>query len=58
MISNLTILTHDGKEYSVEVENYNPIELNKQLNDNQLNTVLIGDKILSRIAVKEVVPIE
>jgi hypothetical protein len=58
LISNLTILTHDGKEYLVEVENYNPIELNKQLNDNQVNTVLIGDKILSRITVKEVIPIE
>lgn len=53
----LSILTHDGKEYFVDVNDYDPVELNNQLNDNQVNTVLIGDKILSRIAVKEVIPI-
>jgi hypothetical protein len=54
----LQILTHDGKEYNVDIENYDPVVLNSQLNDNQVNTVLIGDKIFSRISVKEVIPIE
>lgn len=55
---NLEILTHEGKVYNVTVENYDPVELNAQLNDNNVNTVLIGDKIFSRIAVKEIIPIE
>lgn len=58
MAQKLEILTHEQKVYTVSVENYNPTELNEQLNDSNTNTVLIGDKIFSRIAVKEIIPIE
>jgi hypothetical protein len=53
----LKILTHEGKEYDVSEEIYDAASLNEKLNDNQVNTVLIGGLILSRITIKEVIPI-
>lgn len=50
----LQIITHSGKEYETVVETYNPIQLNDEINNMDLNTVLIGDIILSRIDVKGV----
>jgi hypothetical protein len=53
----LTILTHDGLTYeNVHVESYDSVALNEQLNNNEINTVVIGDLIFSRINVKSVVP--
>jgi hypothetical protein len=53
----LTILTHDGLTYeNVQVESYDSVTLNEQLNNNEINTVVIGDLIFSRINVKSVVP--
>lgn len=54
----LKVVTHDGDSFEVEVEEYNPIELNDKLNDNGINTVLIGDLIISRINLKSVNPFE
>lgn len=53
----LEISTHEGKTYNVTVEEYDAAALNQKLNDNNVNTVLIGDKILSRILVKEIIQI-
>jgi hypothetical protein len=50
----LRIITHSGMEYEVEVEEYDPIKINGELNNNEINTVVIGDVILSRIDVKNV----
>lgn len=50
----LTIITHSGKEYETEVDAYDPVQLNDDMNNMDLNTVLIGDVILSRIDVKGV----
>lgn len=50
----LNIITHSGKEYETQVENYDPSALNDDMNNLELNTVLIGDVILSRIDVKGV----
>jgi hypothetical protein len=55
---NLTILTHDGLTYETTFENYNAVELNDQLNNGEVNTVVIGNLIFSRINVKSVVPTE
>ena len=55
---NLLVSTHDGKEYEVNVETYDPIALNADLNNNEVNTVVIGDVIISRINVKSVVVAE
>lgn len=54
----LKVVTHDGESFEVEVEEYNPVELNDRLNDNGINTVLIGDLIISRINLKSVNPFE
>jgi hypothetical protein len=50
----LHIITHSGKEYETEVETYDPVKINADTNNLELNTVLIGDVILSRIDVKGV----
>jgi hypothetical protein len=50
----LNIITHSGKEYETEVDNYDPVKINEDTNNLELNTVLIGDVILSRIDVKGV----
>jgi hypothetical protein len=50
----IRIITHGGDNYETEVESYDPIKLNDDINNTELNTVLIGDVILSRIDVKGV----
>ncbi|PAD86663.1 hypothetical protein CHH55_16975 [Niallia circulans] len=53
----LKIKTHSGGEFETEVEEYNPVEINDQINNSDILTILIGDKIFSRIDVKNVIPI-
>ncbi|MBJ7946744.1 hypothetical protein [Bacillus cereus group sp. N24] len=55
-----TIEIYTGSEkISVQTDDYNPVSLNEQLNNGELNTVLIGDFISARLDVKRVVvPIE
>lgn len=53
----LKIVTHSGNEYAVEVAIYDPIQVNEDLNNREINTVAFGEIILSRIDVKAVVPI-
>lgn len=48
----LKVLTHNSGEYFTEVESFDPVTLNEQLNNNEVNTVVIGDLILSKIDVK------
>jgi hypothetical protein len=50
----LSILTHGGREYEAEVTSYDPIKLNEDINNKEINTVLIGDVILSRIDIKAI----
>lgn len=54
----LKITTHSGNEYEAEVESYDPVKVNTDLNAAELNTVVLGNVILSRIDVKSVTPIE
>lgn len=54
----LKITTHSGAEHITEVEEYKPAEINEQLNKNEINTIMLGEIILSRIDVKSVVPVE
>lgn len=57
-MKQLTILTHDGLTYEASVDSdYDAIALNEQLNNNEINTVVIGGLIFSRINVKSVVPV-
>lgn len=53
----LKITTHSGNDYEAIVEEYNPEQVNADLNTNEINTVMFGDIILSRIDVKSVVPV-
>lgn len=52
------ILTHSSGEYEVTVETFDAVLLNDQLNQADLNTVVVGDKIFARIDVKLVTPVE
>lgn len=52
----LLVTTHDGVEYTVNADNYDPTALNDALNNNDLNTVAIGDLVISRINVKTIIP--
>ncbi len=54
----LKIETHDNNSFEVEVQEYNAESLNEQLNDNDLNTVALGDLVISRINVKSVKPVQ
>lgn len=55
---NLIIETHDGKTYEKSVDTYDSVAINDQLNNNELNTVVFGDLVISRINVKSITPIE
>lgn len=48
----LKIITHNSGEFETQVETFDPVLLNEQLNNNEVNTVVIGDLILSKIDVK------
>ncbi len=55
----LIIERHSSSEAkTVEVTEYDAKLLNEQINDETINTVVIGDKIISRIDVKLVEPVE
>ncbi|MBO1515499.1 hypothetical protein [Metabacillus bambusae] len=53
----LNVVTHSGQDLTIEVETYDPILLNEQLNSNDIHTVLIGNTIFSKIDIKLVVPV-
>lgn len=50
----LKILTHNSGEYETTAESFDPVTLNEQLNNQDVNTVVIGDLIFSRIDIKVV----
>jgi hypothetical protein len=50
----LKVITHSGIDDTVEVLEYDPVKLNADLNSNEIQTVLIGKNIYSRIDIKYV----
>jgi hypothetical protein len=54
----LRIVTHNSGEYETEVESFDPVAMNEQLNSMEVNTVVLGDLILSKIDVKIISPIK
>lgn len=56
-MTTIQVQLHDGKSYTFAVENYDEIELTEKLNNNQNTVVNIGKIIVSRSAVKAVLPI-
>ncbi|MFC0271136.1 hypothetical protein ACFFIX_06680 [Metabacillus herbersteinensis] len=53
---NLQVITHSGQDKLIEVVEYDPVILNDQINNNEINTILIGNEIFSRIDIKYVGP--
>ncbi|MEG7342476.1 hypothetical protein V6E27_28425 [Bacillus cereus] len=56
--TKLKVHTNGGQEFEIKTNNYDPIYLNGQLNNNNTITVVVGDYIFSRIDVKQVVPVK
>lgn len=54
----IRVLTHNHEEFIIDVENYNPATLVNELNEDQRFFVLIGDRIFSRVNIKEVGPVD
>ncbi len=54
----LRVTTHSGDEHLVEVESYDPITLNEQINNHEIYSVVIGDHIYSRIDLKNIIPVD
>lgn len=54
----LRVTTHSGGEDIVEVETYDPITLNEQMNDYNVHSIVIGNNVYSRIDLKNIKPIE
>lgn len=54
----LNVTTHSGENDIVEVEVYDPNELNTQRNDESIQAILIGQNSYSRIDLKNVKLIE
>ncbi|PEL13795.1 hypothetical protein [Bacillus sp. AFS017336] len=57
-METIRVITHSGITTEIEVETYDPVMMNENLNNHEINTVLIGDVIFSRIDVKLIEPIE
>lgn len=53
----LRIATHSLGELEEEVESFDAVEINRQCNDATINTLLIGNTVVSRIDVKLVAKI-
>lgn len=51
---NLKVTKHDGEVFYEDVENYNPVALNQEINDSNLLTVVIGMRIISRISIADI----
>lgn len=54
----LKVITHSGQEFDVEVESYDPISLNEQINNRDIITLVLGNVIISRLDIKAIFPID
>lgn len=54
----LRIRTHDREEFFEEVEHYDPHELNEQINNDSVLTIVIGQRIISRLKIAEISVVE
>lgn len=54
----LKVTMHTGETYEITVESYDMAQLNEQRNDPELNGILIGNYSLSRINIRDIVPME
>ena len=54
----LKVTTHSGEDDIVEVDSYEPGELNAKMNDHEIHSIIIGKNIYSRIDLKNIKVIE
>ncbi len=54
----IRVTTHSGEDDILEVESYDPIDMNEKLNDNSLHSILIGQNNYSRIDIKNIILLE
>jgi len=54
----IEVSTHSGNVDELEVDDYNPSELLTKLNDNEINSVKLGNNIYSKIDIKNIRVIE
>ena len=52
------VTMHTGESYEIPVENIDVYEINEQRNQNELSAILIGNYSLSRINIRDVIPME
>ena len=52
------VTMHTGEVYEIPVENIDMYEVNEQRNKNELSAILIGNYSLSRINIRDVIPME
>ena len=52
------VYMHSGEEYEIEVTEYNAAELNEQRNNETISSILIGEYSLSRINIRDVIPMK
>ena len=54
----LKVTMHTGETYEISVDEVDMVQINEQRNSNELSAILIGNYSLSRINIREVVPME
>ena len=54
----LNVYMHSGEEYEIEAKNYNAAEIHEQRNNNDIQSILLGDYSLSKINIRDIVPIK
>lgn len=54
----LLVTTHSGREDTVLVDTYDPVELEVKRNDNNIQSITIGENSYSRIDLKNVIKLE
>lgn len=54
----LQVITHSGQEDVIEVEEYNPQEIAEKINGKEVQVIVFGKNIYSKIDIKYVKQIE
>lgn len=54
----LKVTMHTGETYEISVDEVDMVQINEQRNSNELSAILIGNYSLSRINIRDVVPME
>ena len=52
------VTMHTGEAYEIPVDNIDMFQVNEQRNQNELSAILIGNYSLSRINIRDVIPME